>query len=363
MTDGNRRVLMVGPSLRFLGGQAVQAERLVAGLRTLPGLSIEYLVVDPVLPRPFRWMQQMKFVRTVATSLAYGWSLVRRIPSADVVHVFSASYWSFLLAPAPALLLARLFGKRVILNYHSGEADDHLTRWGWHAKPLIRLAQDVIVPTAYLMEVFAKHGIRAVAIANHVNVTAMAVRHRTEVRPNFFSNRNFEVHYNVCAIIDAFAHVQAEYPQATLVVAGNGSLRGALEAQVAALGLRHVRFTGPVPPQDMAALYAEADVFVNASLIDNMPLSLLEAYAACLPVITSNAGGIPWIAKDAVTARVFSAGDTAALQSCMLEVLREPSAALERAKCARAYVEAQFSWERVSDSWRRAYFAGRSATA
>lgn len=355
MSAGPTRVLIVGPSLRYLGGQAVQAERLMKGLRTIDGLEIEYLVVDPVLPAPLAWLQRISLVRTVATSVAYIWSLLRRVPKADTVHAFSASYWSFLLAPVPAMCVGRLFGKRVLLNYHSGEADDHLTRWGWHAKPLMRLADVVVVPTDFLVDVFARHGIPAIAIANHLDVTRMQARQRDVLRPTFLSNRNFETHYNVRSILDAFREVQSTHADAELVVAGNGSLRGALEAQARELDLRNVTFTGPVQPDDMAALYNAADVYVNASLIDNMPLSLLEAYASCLPVVTSDAGGIPWIARDGETARVVPAGDTAALARAMLDVVADQAPAQQRAARARRYVEEEFSWAQVGPKWKRVY--------
>ena len=360
MSSGERRVLIVGPSLRYLGGQAVQAARLLDGLRSVDGLRVEYLVVDPALPAPFDALQRVKLVRTVVTSMAYVASLLRRVPSADTIHVFSASYWSFLLAPAPAMLIGRLFGKRVLLNYHSGEADDHLTRWGWHAKPLIRLADEVIVPTDFLVDVFARHGIPSTAIANHVDVNKMVVRQRDSLQPKFFSNRNFESHYNVGAIIDAFGAVQAQYPDASLVITGSGSLRSSLEARVSSLKLRNVRFTGPVQPGEMPALYAGADVYVNASLIDNMPLSLLEAYASCLPVVTSDAGGIPWIAADGETARVVPAGDTDALARAMAEIVAKPDEALARAGAARRFVESRFSWQQVSAAWTRAYTGAAS---
>ncbi|MBC7842753.1 MAG: glycosyltransferase family 4 protein [Gemmatimonadaceae bacterium] len=361
MSEGPTRVLIVGPSLRYLGGQAVQAERLMKGLRTIDGLEIEYLVVDPVLPKPLAWLQRISLVRTVATTVAYVWSLLRRVPKADTVHAFSASYWSFLLAPVPAMCVGRLFGKRVLLNYHSGEADDHLTRWGWHAKPLMRLADAVVVPTDFLVDVFARHGIPAIAIAKHLDVTRMQARHRDVLRPKFLSNRNFETHYNVRSILDAFRAVQSTHADAELVVAGNGSLRGALEAQARELELRNVHFTGPVQPEDMAALYNAADVYVNASLIDNMPLSLLEAYASCLPVVTSDAGGIPWIARDGDTARVVPAGDTLALASAMLDVVADQGPAQQRAARARRYVEEEFSWAEVGPKWKSVYVGPPSA--
>ena len=357
MTVRNRRVLIVGPSLRFLGGQAVQAQRLLAGLRSLGSLDVDYLVVDPALPMPLAQLQRIPIVRTLVTSAAYVVSLLRQVPRYDTLHLFSASYWSFLLAPTPALLIGRLFGKRVLLNYHSGEADDHLTRWGWHAKPLIRLAHAIIVPTDYLVEVFRKHGLPSTPIANHIDVASMSVRERTSMLPRFFSNRNFESHYNVGAVIDAFAIVQSQLPDAQLAITGGGSLRAALEAQVETRGVKHVRFTGPVQPGAMAALYSEADVYVNASLIDNMPLSLLEAYAAGVPVVTSNAGGIPWIAVDGETARVVPAGSVDALADAMLDVALSPGAAWLRAARAREFVASRFSWDAVSAQWVRAYEA------
>lgn len=351
----SRSVLLIAPSIRYLGGQAVQAQRLVDSLGALVSVRVEYLVVDPELPMPFARLQRIPIVRTLVTSAAYIVSLLRTVPRFDTIHIFSASYWSFLLAPTPALLIGRLFGKRVVLNYHSGEADDHLTRWGWHAKPLLRLADAIVVPTDYLVEVFRKHGLIATPIANHVDVSAMLVRERSYMLPRFFSNRNFEPHYNVSAIIDAFAVVQSQVPGAELVITGGGSQRDALEAQVAARRLSHVTFTGPVPPAAMPGLYAAADVYVNASLIDNMPLSLLEAYASGLPVVTSDAGGIPWIANDGDTARVVSAGDVDALAAAMLDVVQRPEDAWVRAGRAREFVTKRFSWDAVSAHWMNAY--------
>ncbi len=77
----------------------------------------------------------------------------------DVVHVFSASYSSFLLAPVPAMLAARLFNKRVVLHYHSGEADDHLAHWGALVHPVAeaggRDRRAVGVPARRVREVTA----------------------------------------------------------------------------------------------------------------------------------------------------------------------------------------------------------------
>src|SRR6478672_12096278 len=114
------RLLLVAPSLRILGGQAVQANYLLQNLSREPMFQVSFAAHNPRLPGILRVLQRIKYVRTIVTSLAYCASLLLKIPKHDIIHVFSASYFSFLLAPAPAIFIARLFGKKVILNYHSG---------------------------------------------------------------------------------------------------------------------------------------------------------------------------------------------------------------------------------------------------
>ena len=122
------RVLLVAPSLDILGGQAVQASRLLARLSKEDDIEVSFLPHNPRLPGLLRKLQSIKYVRTVFTSLFYVALLLARIPKYDVIHIFSASYLSFLLAPTPAILIAKLYGKKVVLNYRSGEAADQA--WG-----------------------------------------------------------------------------------------------------------------------------------------------------------------------------------------------------------------------------------------
>jgi hypothetical protein len=122
------RVLIVGPSLSILGGQAVQANRLFSFLSAEHEIEVEFLPVNPRLPGSLHKLQSIKYIRTIVTSIAYVLSLLLRVRKSDVLHIFSASYFSFLLAPTPALFVAKLYGKKTILNYRSGEAQDHLNR-------------------------------------------------------------------------------------------------------------------------------------------------------------------------------------------------------------------------------------------
>ena len=121
------RVLLIAPSLEIVGGQSVQAARLLAELRKLPQLRVDFLPVNPRAPGPMRRLQKIKYVRTLVTSALYLIRLVANIARYDILHIFTPGYFAFMLAPAPAILLAQLLGKKTILNYRDGRAEDHLT--------------------------------------------------------------------------------------------------------------------------------------------------------------------------------------------------------------------------------------------
>ena len=347
------RVLIVGPSIDILGGQAVQAARLLEKLHSEPELRVGFLPVNPRLPSPLRKLQTIKYVRTVVTSLIYLATLLARVWRYDVVHVFSASYLSFVIAPAPAILVARLLGRKVLLNYRSGECEDHLRRWRT-ALPVIRLAHRVIVPSGYLVEVFSRFGIQAQAIANIVDLSRFEFKERHPLRPILLSNRNFETLYNVEAILSAFALIQLRVPDARLIIAGDGSHRDNLRKLAVELDLRNVEFIGALPPEQMPEVHRRADIFVNASNIDNMPVSILEAFASGLPVVTTDAGGIPHIVTSERNGLMVPRGDSTRLARKVLALLETPG--LAQRLIATAHEDSKkYQWDAVRHEWLRAY--------
>ncbi|HKY04208.1 MAG TPA: glycosyltransferase family 4 protein, partial [Blastocatellia bacterium] len=281
---------MVTSTAERLGGHAVQAGRMLEGLSRERGVRAELLPINPRLPGPLRLLQRVKYVRTLVTWPVYVLSLLVKLPRYDVVHVFAASYLSFLLTPTPAILIAKLYGKPVLLNYRSGEAEDHLARWRRTTIPTLRLADRVIAPSGYLVDVFARFNIEASAIFNIVEADRFRFRERRRLRPIFFSNRNLESLYNVECTLRAFAIIQQRFPEASLIVAGDGGERERLEELARELALRNVEFKGRVSPEKMHELYAAADIYLNTPDIDNMPASILEAFASGLAVVTTDAG-------------------------------------------------------------------------
>jgi len=350
-------VTIVAPSLDVPGGQSIQAAALAFGLRR-DGLEVAFVPTNPRFPAGLRWLRAWPGARTLLNQVLYVASLAR-LRRADVVHVFSASFWSFLLAPVPAMLLARAFGARVVLNYHSGEADDHLRHWGALVHPWLRLAQTIVVPSAYLERVFADHGHVARVVPNFVDTARYAYRERVPLQPRLLSARSLERSYRVDVILSAFAIVKAACPAATLTLAGRGTEEARLRQMAGSTS--GVTFVGGVAPADMPDLYAACDVFLNASVVDNQPLSLLEAFSSGLPVVTTATGGIAGMVRHGETGMLVPPLDPRAMAAAVLELLRSESLALRIARGARRVADTH-SWPCVRDQWTEVY-SGRRVDA
>jgi phenylacetate-CoA ligase len=344
---------MVVASLDVIGGHGVQAATLAAHLRH-EGYAVELLPIDPPFPRPLRWVKRWPYARTLLTQALYRPSL-RRLADSDVVHVFAASYWSFLLGPVPAIQAARRLGKRVVLNYHSGEAEDHLARWGRLVHPFLRMADVIAVPSRYLSRVFTRRGHICRVIPNVVDTTAFRYRERTPLGPRLLSTRSLEPIYDVATTIEAFARIRDAVPSATLTVVGRGSQEEALRRLAASLHLEGaVRFAGRLEPALMPALCDEHDVFVNASLVDNQPISVLEAMAAGLPIVSTPTGAIAEMLVDGAAGCLVPPRDPAAMASAVTALLADPDRAVAMSRRARHAVDA-YTWPEVRDRWVAAY--------
>jgi L-malate glycosyltransferase len=352
MLDGIK-VAFVAPSLRILGGQAVQADRLLAAWKDDPDVEAWLVPVNPLPPRPLRPALKVKLLRTVVTELTYLPLLVRELSRADVVHVFSASYASFLLAPLPAMLIARALGKPVVLNYRSGQAPDHLQRSAVARTTIARVDLNV-VPSRFLVEVFHQFGIDASIIPNIVDLDRFTFRERTPLRPRLVSTRNFDALYNVTTTIRAFAIVQKRWPEATLTLVGGGPQEPQLRALVDQLQLRHVSFVGRVPPDEIARYYAGNDIYVQSPNVDNMPTSVIEAFASGLPVVSTEAGGVPAILTHERHGLLAPLGDYERLAAHVLRLLDDPAWARTMARAAFDTCQA-CTWPAVREQWLRAY--------
>jgi len=319
----NISLLVIGPSMDILGGQAVQVRRLLGILEDVEGLDVTFLPINPRPPRPFLWVLNIRGLRTIVTFAQYIVRLAWTIPQHEVLHIFSAGLTSYALWTVPALLIGRLWRKKIILNYHDGQGDQHLREWRT-AKPTIALADRLVTPSGFLVDVFRNHGMQARSIVNIIDTSRFTYRKRRKLRPIFMTNRILEPLYNVECILRAFSIIQKSYPDATLTIAHDGCSKPSLENMARELKLENTRFIGRVPHERVTELYDAADIYLTSPNIDNMPVSLLECFAAGLPIVATKVGGIPYVATDRESALLVDINDHAALAARSIELLENP---------------------------------------
>jgi glycosyltransferase involved in cell wall biosynthesis len=347
------RVAFVAPSLRYVGGQAVQADLLMGHWENDPEIDARFVAVDPLFPFGLRWAERVPFLRTIIRAPLYKWNLWRGLKDVDVAHIFSASYSSFLLAPLPAWFMARARGKKTLINYRSGEARDHLTR-SWIARHTLARADRLVVPSGYLVDVFGEFGLKAQIVPNIIDLAQFRYRERRPLRPHLVCTRGFHPYYGIDVVVRAFAAVQKEFPEAQIDLVGGGALEGSIRDLVRQLNLAGVNFCGVASRQEIGSFYDRADIFVNGSNLDNMPVSVLEAFAAGTPVVTTEPEGMKYIVEHERTGLLSKPGDGLALAKNILRVLREPELGARMARNAHEK-SSRYCWSAVREQWLAVY--------
>jgi glycosyltransferase involved in cell wall biosynthesis len=343
------RVCIVAP--RYMtGGQAIEARTIVQGFADDPECRVEMQPIDPRLPE---WLARIRGVRTAARMPLFLAGLLVRVWRADVVHVFTAAFSPFVLTTTPAVLMARLLRKPVVLNYRDGRAPDHLpsvwVRW------VIRRATVLVFPSGFLRDVFRRFGLDGEVIHNVVDTERFRFRLRDPVRPVLISSRLLEELYAVENTLRAFALVRARRPGARLIVIGGGDQEEKLRALVREEGIEGVEFHGAVPHGQVAEWFDRADVFVNSSREDNMPHSIIEAFSAGLPVVTTGAGGIPYVVEDGRNGLLVPIDDPEAMAASVLLVLDDPATSQRLIEEGQRDCEERYAWSAAREHWRALY--------
>lgn len=175
--------------------------------------------------------------------------------------------------------------------------------------------------------------------------------------PRLVTTRNLERHYGIDVVLRAFARIKRRCSDATLTIAGSGREERRLVELAESLGVDGVRFVGRQQPAELIALCASADVFVNASVIDNQPISVLEAFALGLPVVSTPTGDLAHMLGNNARGCVVPAGDAAALADAVMWVIENAAERVQMTRRARAYLEAH-TWSNVRDAWMDVYIQG-----
>jgi L-malate glycosyltransferase len=347
------RVSLVAASLRYVGGQSAQADLLLRNWQNDSAIEARLIPIDPPLPGLVAWIERIPGLRTMVRQPLYLLKLWQELQDTDIAHIFSASYWSFLIAPAPAWLIAKLRGKKVLIHYHSGEARDHLRRFR-DARYVLKRVDRLVVPSGYLADVFREFGLQAHVVPNIVDLSQFSYRTRRPVRPHLVCTRGFHRYYSVDVVVRAFAQVQRLFPDARLDLLGTGPTEKQIRGLVDELKLTGVKFTGVVSRQEIGRFYDQADIFINASWLDNMPVSVLEAFASGTPVVTTAPESMRYLVEHERTGLLSPPGDAHALAQNVLRLLENSELAWRLARSA--YEEsARYHWSAVREQWLKVY--------
>ena len=147
--------------------------------------------------------------------------------------------------------------------------------------------------------------------------------------------------------------LQKKYPNATLTMVGpdkDGSLQ-TTKAFAEYIGVA-VNFTGQLAKEDWWKLASEHDIFINTTHFDNTPISVMEAMALGLPVVSTNVGGIPYLLADKENALLVNDDDDKAMKEAICSLLEDQQKASDLTLNARHFIE-QMDWNVVKEEWKR----------
>lgn len=360
MTDmAGLRIGLVGPLPPPAGGMAMQTRQLAELLRAA-GAVVELVPTNP--PYWPAWIGRLRGVRALARLLPYLASLWRAAGRVDVVHVMANSGWSWHLFAVPAIWIARLRGAPVVINYRGGEAGTFLQSSARLVRASMRRASRLVVPSGFLREVFARHGMVAEIVPNIVDLQRFRPGER-RLPAQILVARNLEPIYDNATALRAFAAVHACRGDVRLVLAGTGPEEEALRTLAASLGVADaVEFAGRLERDVMAARLRESAVALNPSRVDNMPNSVLEAMASGVPVVSTAVGGVPFIVEHDRSALLVPPGDAAAMAAAIDQLLGDADLSSRLREQALADVQA-YAWKEVGPRWRDLYRGAAAGSA
>ena len=354
------RVALVGPLPPPYGGMANQTKQL-ARLLAEEGVKVE-VVRNNEPYRPY-WIERIRGVRAIVRLIYFVGALWRIMVRSDLIHVMANSGWAWHLFTAPTVWMAWLRKRPVVINYRGGGAERFFKKSWLLVQPTIKLAKVVTVPSGYLQAIFHRRGIEAEIVPNIIDLSRFSPNGRWQAErskisddwPHIVVTRNLEPIYDIETAIRAFKTVLESYPKAILTVAGIGPDLDKLKLLSAQLDItKSIQFVGRLSNEQIATLYQEADLMINPSLVDNMPISILEAIASGVPVVSTNVGGIPYMVSSFETAILVNPGDDKTIAEAAQGILINRDLACELVKNGLEHIK-KYEWDAVKKRLFKVY--------
>jgi glycosyltransferase involved in cell wall biosynthesis len=277
----------------------------------------------------------------------------RRRHQYDVAQVDVFSGPAFLWAEAACAAL-RMAGKPYVLTLHGGKLPEYAARWPRRVRHLLRRAAAVTTPSRYLFEQLAPYRTGMVLLPNPIDVASYEFRLRIRPQPSLVWLRAFHCVYNPVQAVTVLAALRRENPAARLVMVGPDKRDGSLpEVRQAAetMGVSDcLSLPGGVSKRDVPRWLNQGDIFLNTTNADNTPISVLEAMACGLCVVSTSAGGIPYLLEHGKDALLTTPGQADEMIACVRRLFAEPGLGEALSRNARAKAES-FDWSLALPRW------------
>ncbi len=250
--------------------------------------------------------------------------------------------------------LLRLLDKKIILTLHGGGLPAYAERHPRRVAGLLSAATIVTTPSAFLLKRFLELRPDIKRIPNAINLKQYEFRLRANAEPRIIWLRAFHVVYNPILAVETIFRLKKLCPAIQLIMVGrdkgDGSLR-AVSDYVAKNNLQaNVVLKTGVPKSQVPEWMNKGDIFLNTSTIDNAPVSVIEAMACGLCVVTTNVGGIPYLLEHENDSLLVNADDPRGLADAITRILGDPDLAARLSQNARNKAE-KFDWSVVLDKW------------
>jgi L-malate glycosyltransferase len=268
-----------------------------------------------------------------------------------VIHTYStrAYYYAWFCG-----LLTRLRGLKYIPYLHGGSLPERMDRNRPWLNSYFTHANMILTPSQYLQTATERRGFGPVTlIPNFIRIADYHWKNRIRLKARLLWVRAFHETYHPEMAVRVLYALRKSEPDACLCMVGPAKDETMGRCKQLALELNvfdHIEFTGGLPKQEWIRRAASYDVFINTTNVDNTPVSVIEAMALGLPVVSTNVGGIPYLLTHGEDARLVPAGDVGAMVQEIRTLLSDAPLAEEQASRARAKVEA-FDWEQVKPKW------------
>lgn len=210
-----------------------------------------------------------------------------------------------------------------------------------------------ISPSRYLEYHFNHAGYKVIYIPNFIPIEKYHFIARKKLSPKILWVRAFHKIYNPGMAIQVLYNLLKYYPNAELCMVGMDSdgSRSIIESQIKELNIEnHVLITGVLPKDQWIELSKNYDIFINTTNFDNMPVTVIEAMALGLPIISTNAGGLPYLLHDEEDALLVDTGNVNEMLKKIIRLLGDEELAYNLSTQGRKYVE-QFDWSSVQMLW------------